>query len=609
MLMGLGVAMICAPAALASCGQQKKQVQPKLTQWVAAEDNWFIGANWDKGVPTSVDTARVDNAGIADISACGAAAQVLQIGYSLPGSGVGEGTVNLYSGGTLSVGNAEYLGVNGAGTFYQFGGSHCVSCGSLTLAQGAQAAGTYYLNDGSLTVKSGTIIAQMGSAAFYQESGTNKIECGALTIAQGAGSDGSYELDGGMLSVSGDENIGLSGSASFDQFGGTNNANCGTLYVAKDVESASAYAIYDGTLRVGDEVLGDLGISAFGQYGGANIVSGSLTAGTTASGSGAYYLGDGVLTVGGNESWGAKGVGVYYQDGGSHSIASTLTIGGAQNSLGDFEIQTGTLAAKDVLVGTLGSEGLLGIYGPDPIVTVGDTITLGPDGWFSAVDGATIHMTGACGAFRNTSTNELALDGLEYLYVIFEGGVKTSGSCNDGNGSCGSGYSGNENGCGSNRSCNNVAHKSKCSNGDSGCGQQCNSSDGWATFEVAGKNMGCTTDGFVQNFTLNGLFVGGAKAAHVKLLDVSNNGNRSSGHEALYAHEVVVTKGSTLDMNGLNVYCDGTVDIQGTVLNGTVTLCPDPPRNASSQTPCFWQLLDSSQADAIQQQLSNGCQW
>ena len=579
LLMALGAALILAPDASACGAPQHQQPQPKLTQWVAATNNWFLNANWDRGVPTSIDTARVDNAGTAEIRSCGAAARVLEIGFSPVDydTGFGEGVVTLYSRGTLSVGKAEYLGVSGAGDFFQFGGSHNVSSGSLTLGKEADGAGSYYLVDGSLSVKSATIVGQMGRGALYQESGTFEIECGALTFAQETGSYGSCVLDGGAMSVTGDENVGLNGSAAFDQYGGNNSAACGTLYVAKNVNSSAGYALHNGTLRVGAEVLGQAGISAFSQYGGLNIVSGSLTAGATATGNGSYYLSDGGLSVFGNETWGVQGIGVYYQDGGAHSVKSTLTIGGHQDSLGDFEVQAGEICATRILVGTLGGLGLFGIYGPDPLVTVKDAITLGPDAVVSATDGATIHMTGASGAFRNTSTDALALEGLDYLDVVFEGGASSSGS----GGSCGhdddcgwnrSGDDDDDSSCGASRS-GHDDDRSRCGSHDSD--HDCGASTVWATFEVASKDMGCGPVGFVQNFTLNALLVGGAKTARVKLLDASDNGNRTNGKEALYTHEVVVTRGSTLDLNGLKVYCDGTVDIRGTVRNGTVMTCTD----------------------------------
>lgn len=590
MVFGFGVALSCAPGASAgncqpqqqpyNCQRQPPQPQPQLTQWVAATNNWFLNPNWDQGVPSNIDTARVDNAGTAEIRNAGAVAAVLEIGFSPLAAGAGEGTVSLYAGGTLAVSKNEYLGVSGRGNFFQFGGAHAVACGSLTLGKEAAAAGSYFLIDGSLTVKSGTIIGQLGRGAFFQYAGTQRIECGGLTLAQAASAQGSYALQGGSLLVAGDENVGLSGTAAFDQFGGTNSAACGSLYVGKNVGSSAAYALHNGTLQVGDEVLGQDGDSAFSQYGGFNIVSDSLTAGVSATGSDAYDLSGGCMAVCGNETWGVDGVGVYYQDGGAHFVGSALTIGGHADALAFFEIQDGDLTAQQVRVGMLGGEGFLGIYGPDPTFTVTDTITLGPDAELATEDGATIHMTGPAGDFRNTSTNELALAGLDTLTVVFEGGLSAYGS---------GGYCNHDDGCNGYNADNDSKSgygSGGCSRDDNGssCGsrdadQRCSGANAWATFEVAGKDLGGAAAGFAQNFAINGLLVGGAKAARVQLVDASDNGNRRlsfrhNGNEALYTHKVVVTKGSTLDLNGLKVYCDGTVNILGTVLNGSIVIVP-----------------------------------
>lgn len=47
-----------------------------------------------------------------------------------------------------------------------------------------------------------------------------------------------------------------------------------------------------------------------------------------------------------------------------------------------------------------------------------------------------------------------------------------------------------------------------------------------------------------------------------------------TGKEALYIHQVVVTKASKLALNGLKVYCDGQEELQSPTLNGTIVLGP-----------------------------------
>ena len=90
----------------------------------------------------------------------------------------------------------------------------------------------------------------------------------------------------------------------------------------------------------------------------------------------------------------------------------------------------------------------------------------------------------------------------------------------------------------------------------------------WSTFEVAGEDKGLVPEGFDLNFGLGHLRVGGADAALLRLDDLFDNGNRSSP-EALYVHDLTVGPGSTLDMNGLNLYYDGRFVNQGQVIGGT----------------------------------------
>ena len=83
--------------------------------------------------------------------------------------------------------------------------------------------------------------------------------------------------------------------------------------------------------------------------------------------------------------------------------------------------------------------------------------------------------------------------------------------------------------------------------------------------------MGNVPDGYVANFALRKLVAGGILPARVQLVDLNDNGNAPGGnHEALYVHDVTVGVGSTLDLNGLHVYANGIVNIQGSVTNGVI---------------------------------------
>lgn len=164
-----------------------------------------------------------------------------EVGFNPLAAGGGEEPVSLYSGGTLAVGKAEYLGASGSGDCLLFGGSHSILCGGLTLGKEADAAGACELLDGSLTVKGSMVVGLKGLGAIAQLAGTNRIECDDFTLGQGAGSEGAYAMNGGSLLVAaGDQYIDLSGSGAFEQCGGNHVALERTLLLAKSFGAQGA---------------------------------------------------------------------------------------------------------------------------------------------------------------------------------------------------------------------------------------------------------------------------------------------------------------------------------------------------------------------------------
>lgn len=134
----------------------------------------------------------------------------------------------------------------------------------------------------------------------------------------------------------------------------------------------------------------------------------------------------------------------------------------------------------------------------DAEVHVSETLSLG-GGQFIASPGATIHMDGA--SLFNYSTDSDALSGLGNLSLIFEGGQ-----------------------------------------------------DSLAAFEVAGEDLGDNLLGYFDNFLLGTLQVGGDEAGWLELVDLVDNQIDYDGPEALYVKNLIVTEGSTLELNGLNLY-------------------------------------------------------
>lgn len=89
--------------------------------------------------------------------------------------------------------------------------------------------------------------------------------------------------------------------------------------------------------------------------------------------------------------------------------------------------------------------------------------------------------------------------------------------------------------------------------------------------EVMSKDLGAVHEAFDKNFAFGDFRP--ANNSYVKLVDVEDN-NGANGAEALYADMLVVEAGSTLDLNGLNVYAR-THRIDGTVVGGTIHAIPD----------------------------------
>jgi len=501
-----------------------------LTGWVSETNNWFIGTNWTLGVPHSIDTARVDNAGTAVISSGCAKARVLQIGFSDEGTGA----VMLHSGAGLCVGAAEYIGLDGYGQFVQMGGTHSLSYGTLILGDHPNAQGDYFLNDGQLSVKKRVVVANEGAGTFLQSGGKHAVTCGDLVIAAMPDSSGSYFLDGGSMRIAGNLIVGQGGYAAYEQTAGTNIV-FRTLRLGRQSGSEGDYVLDGGSLLAGSEVIGDGGIGNFEQTDGGHIICGDLVIARLGTNSiGNYELNDGLLYVGRNETIGVKGGATHYQYGGMHAVACALSVGGVAGSSGVLETEGGILKARTLRVGVGAGGGFLGIYGSAADVKISDSCILGKNSEVSVLDGA-IHMTNNIAAFMNWSTNELALVGLADLEVIFEGGIQSDG----------------------------------------GPRYRPNPQPKWATYEVSGENLGNTMpEGYMKNFLLRKLTVGGVHPARVRLVERCDNGNRTSGNrEALYVHDVTVSAGSTLDLAGLNVYADGTVEIQGTVIGGVIQPC------------------------------------
>ncbi len=88
--------------------------------------------------------------------------------------------------------------------------------------------------------------------------------------------------------------------------------------------------------------------------------------------------------------------------------------------------------------------------------------------------------------------------------------------------------------------------------------------------EAMSADLGAVQAGFVNNFAYG--TIGLTSNTYVQLVDQSHN-TTSTKPEAIYADELIVPSGATLDLNNLHLYVRGD-QIGGTILGGTVTVVP-----------------------------------
>lgn len=488
-----------------------------LTEWLADDNDWSVDENWDNGVPTFRRIARIDNWGTANVLAPAAFADELQLGYA----DLSGGTVVIHPGAALATCGDQLVGIAADGTILQIGGENRLFCGELLLGIADTASGTYAMDDGILYAQ-GQTIGVAGIGSFYQAAGCNTAAAG-LTIAAEATSFGSYAMDGGALSVSRDEIIGDQGIGAFYQGGGIHAVWWGGVTLADGLDSQGAYTLAGGELWVcGPVTAGRQGLASVEVLDGRMLIAGSFLLGEAADATGTVTLGGGRLDVAGCEVIAADGTAIFAQTGGVHTVRQSMAVGGAADSFAMVSILGGELLARNLCIGTRGGMAMFDIADADAAITVEDALVFGPDAYLTAACGSTIVMAG--GSVINLATDEYALAGMDALAVVF-----------DGRGRCW----------------------------------------GWSSYEVAGTDLGPDAAGFLGNFALDALIVGGDAPARVVLRDCIDNGNRSpDAPEALYVHNLIVAPGSVLHLGGLNLYCDGALDIQGDVVGGHVTPIP-----------------------------------
>ena len=275
-----------------------------------------------------------------------------------------------------------------------------------------------------------------------------------------------------------------------------------------------------GSLAGGNEYIGwqSAAGGAFHQWGGTNTAS-QLVVGTYAGARGEYIMADGTLTVGPNFALavGSAGSGTFNQMGGTVVCLDQVLLGWLAGATGRYDMSGGTLDTQNLYV----RRGTFSLADSDADLIVHGQMQFEPEGTLLAAPGTTVRMVGRSGGapqLANTSSNPDNCLGLNNIEFAFGGGT-----------------------------------------------------DRQAVFEIASADMGLDPAGYVGNFAIDALHVGGADgAASVRLLD---NVSNQPGSDVLYARRIIVEPGSTLDLSSRKVYAGELImnqDAQGqtgTLLN------------------------------------------
>jgi hypothetical protein len=276
------------------------------------------------------------------------------------------GTVNL-SGGLFTTANNDYVGNFGAGTFNQFGGAHTVGnilyLGFATSGGGTQqSSGAYTLSGGTLSAGA-EYLAVQGNGTFNQSGGTN------TTIYLNVGHDrnpntnvaniGIYNLsNGATLSMNGGS-IGAAGVGVFNMTGGAFNVGGGYagpgLYLGYYSTGSGTMNLSGGVINLAagvSSVVGYNGTGVFNQSGGTHSLGSYLFIGYAPLGSGTYNLSGGNLISNG-EVVGYHGAGVFSQSGGVNSPGTNALYVGWPGGNGAYNLGGGTLnGTVNILGGT-----------------------------------------------------------------------------------------------------------------------------------------------------------------------------------------------------------------------------------------------------------------
>jgi fibronectin-binding autotransporter adhesin len=226
--------------------------------WCVSSGDWSNPESWGGVLPTSSESALINNGGAVTISQPDAMAGTLQIGDS-----GGIGTVNMV-GGSLDTGGT-YLGSDywqeGGVVFNQTGGTHTI--GDMLVV----VYSSHYSLSGSATLTCGRVYLD-AFGTFAQNGGSNAISSD-LSI-----NNGSYSLSGSGTLVATREYVGNGVAGVYTQTGGSNTAE----YV--EIRAAGTCTARGGTLNVNDALVNQGVLDLSNSTATLNIVGGIDNQGT-----------------------------------------------------------------------------------------------------------------------------------------------------------------------------------------------------------------------------------------------------------------------------------------------------------------------------------------
>ena len=225
-----------------------------------------------------------------------------------------------------------------------------------------EGGGVYQLTNGLFEGEAVQLGVQ-GEGSFNQYGGTasmNSLNAGGTTFGFGSGI---YHLHGGNLAVRGKLHVGgYYSSGEFLQFGGTNASSL--LEVSPFWSGPAIYRLNGGSLNTDFSWISgtDFASTTFEQNGGSHIVANTLTLyGSQSHGwkghQTKYFLKDGILSARFIKLDGGGGYNVFAQTNGTTSVWDTLFLNWGQSMyIGEVFLYGGTLACANVLFSGAGDD-------------------------------------------------------------------------------------------------------------------------------------------------------------------------------------------------------------------------------------------------------------